>query len=538
MKSTRREFLRSASLLGAAAVVSPRKAWSRFSDPAYFGLHEFVEAHPDAVFILRTSVDVKTDATAIKQAAYDLGKTLFVPRATPDNAFPLNTDVVFKPNVTSWSWDKKPVDTVMGIQTDPSFIEGLMGSLTDLSVPHEHLHIREANYFPTAVDGAWYSALSQGTGIDFPGLDVLANLPPEAVVWSDVTDGVWFSRIPHLAPVNAPGSCLLNVAKLKSHSMGMTLCSKNLQGTVARPYVAHCSALTTNSTMPGVAAADIVPGASDLIQANYRRHRDAGIPRWSTLDGDPGAGSAGGLWMETHSSRCLDNNSTLNPLLNIIEGIYGREGPFVSGPGPGGYGVDMMVNLVIFGKNARHCDIIGAYLAGHEPGNFGLFHLARERGLSTYLNPHDVPLYEWTLDGSAVLTDLSSFPRTPIGTLYLRQAGEDQYHMVDQPFDYATASVDVPRQDRREPDAFIVEQNFPNPFNPSTSIQFFLPRAGDVRLEIFDIHGQIVDVLVDQFMPAGEHLQVWKSSGRASGTYFYRLSYKGMKKTKAMVLLR
>ena len=242
--------------------------------------------------------------------------------------------------------------------------------------------------------------------------------------------------------------------------------------------------------------------------------------------------------METHHSRMLDNNSVLQPLLNIIEGIYGREGPFVSGPDDNnGYGRDMMTNVVIFGKNARHVDLVGTYLGGHEPGNFGMFHMARERGLSNYLNPRDVPVYGWKLDGSAALTPLDQFPRAKIRTLYLQKAGEAKYHMVDEPYDYTgTTAVSTPKP--TSPDVFSISQNFPNPFNPSTSIQYYIPRSGNVRLEVFDVRGQVVDLLVDGFVPAGDHLAVWRSERCASGTYFYRMLYNGAGQTKSMVLLR
>jgi hypothetical protein len=320
--------------------------------------------------------------------------------------------------------------------------------------------------------------------------------------------------------------------------MGITLCSKNLQGTNARPYVAHCTAWGT--PMSGVDGTHVAPNASDAIKANYDRHKAAGIPRWSTLDNDPSAGSHGGLWQETHVTRCLDNNSVLHPLINIIEGVYGREGPFVSGPQDNNwYGRDILTNVVIFGKNARHVDNIGTYLAGHEPGNFGVFHIAQERGLATYLDPRTIPLYEWKLDGTAVSTPLAGFQRTPIRTLYLPQAGEDAYHMVDQPYDYSATSAGRTRHPAPVlPSAIAVSQNFPNPFNPTTSIQYTLPSAGHARLEVYDIQGDIIDVLVDGNMAAGDHLQVWNASRHASGTYFYRLSFGGTSTTKSMVLIR
>ncbi|HTS00524.1 MAG TPA: DUF362 domain-containing protein [Bacteroidota bacterium] len=536
---TRREFLMGAATAAGAAILDLRPARGGPAGTDYFALHAFIEAHPDAVFIYRTNIAAKTDADAIRAAARALGNTLFVAATAPAGAFPVTGPVAIKPNLTSWSWDAGastvPFEAKMGIQTDASFVEGIIGSLCDLSVPPSSIHIRDANFTAGAIDGAWYGALAQRTGVDLAQKPLLPSLPASDVVWTDVPGGIWYARIPYLWPAGAPGACLINIAKLKSHSMGMTLCSKNLQGTNARPYVAHCTAW--NTPMSGVSASDIVPGAFTTIEQNYERHRET-IPRWKTLDGDTHAGSAGGLWMETHTARCLDNNSALHPLLNIIEGVYGREGPFVTGPGPDGLGVDLMANLVIFGKNARHVDLVGAYLAGHEPGNFGLFHVARERGLALYLNPFDVPLYEWTGDGSAAAASLGAFSRTPIRTLYLPQAGERQYHMVDQPFDYGTTSAPRTAAPHGGPDALVIEQNFPNPFNPSTAIQYFTPRAGRVRLEIRDVRGALVDVPFDGHAAAGDHMVTWRAGARASGTYFYSILFEGVRRTRTMVLLR
>jgi hypothetical protein len=311
--------------------------------------------------------------------------------------------------------------------------------------------------------------------------------------------------------------------------MGMSLCSKNIQGAIARPYVAHCTGW--NTEMTGVDSQYLIPNAFATIKENYDRHKNSGIPRWD-IPGD----SSGGIWMETWASRCLDNNSTLKPLINIVEGVYGREGPFVSGP-DNGYGNDILTNIILFGKNSFHVDIIGTYLAGHEPGNFGIFHMAEEHKLSQYLNPGDIPIYEWNLDGTATRTVLSAFSRTPIRTPYLQKAGEEQYHMVTEPYNYTT-SVSEPKPELNRPDFFALQQNFPNPFNPSTSIQFHIPAAGFVLIEIFDINGSRIAILVNEYKYAGDHLTVWSSHNVSSGTYFYRMSFQGSTITKTMVLLR
>ena len=89
----------------------------------------------------------------------------------------------------------------------------------------------------------------------------------------------------------------------------------------------------------------------------------------------------------------------------------------------------------------------------------------------------------------------------------------------------------------------LLRQNHPNPFNPRTNISFVLPRALMVRLSVFDARGRIVDILIDEQMPAGPHQVLWTgrdATGRKapSGTYLYRLQVQGDVLTRKMTLLR
>jgi len=85
---------------------------------------------------------------------------------------------------------------------------------------------------------------------------------------------------------------------------------------------------------------------------------------------------------------------------------------------------------------------------------------------------------------------------------------------------------------------FSLDQNFPNPFNPSTTISYHLSRPATVKLEIFDLAGKRVAILVDGWKGAGNHSVQWNARNTASGIYIYRMQYQGKVQTRPMVLLK
>ena len=88
------------------------------------------------------------------------------------------------------------------------------------------------------------------------------------------------------------------------------------------------------------------------------------------------------------------------------------------------------------------------------------------------------------------------------------------------------------------PSAFAVEQNSPNPANPSTTISFTLPEAGNVTVDVFNVAGQKVDTLVNDFMDSGRHSVVWDGSNLSTGVYFYTITSGEFSKTMKMTLLK
>ena len=93
------------------------------------------------------------------------------------------------------------------------------------------------------------------------------------------------------------------------------------------------------------------------------------------------------------------------------------------------------------------------------------------------------------------------------------------------------------------PDATFLAQNWPNPFNPNTTIAFGLKESGHVSLRIYDAAGRLVTTLVDESRAAGPYDTVWNGTddmgnNAASGVYFYMLKAGTFEETRKMVLLR
>lgn len=88
------------------------------------------------------------------------------------------------------------------------------------------------------------------------------------------------------------------------------------------------------------------------------------------------------------------------------------------------------------------------------------------------------------------------------------------------------------------PDQIRLHPNVPNPFNPSTRLSFDLPAPGQVRLEVFDMLGRRLTVLVDGHLPAGTHSVVFDAASLPSGLYLYRLSTPSGALTRTMHLAK
>jgi hypothetical protein len=113
--------------------------------------------------------------------------------------------------------------------------------------------------------------------------------------------------------------------------------------------------------------------------------------------------------------------------------------------------------------------------------------------------------------------------------------------LLDNAIAYCLDQADcggIPVEADSGPQAFTLEGNHPNPFNPVTTITYSLPETAEVSLSVYDLAGVKVASLVDGLQVAGEHQVSFNAMGLGSGLYFYRLSALGEARSGRMLLVK
>jgi hypothetical protein len=88
------------------------------------------------------------------------------------------------------------------------------------------------------------------------------------------------------------------------------------------------------------------------------------------------------------------------------------------------------------------------------------------------------------------------------------------------------------------PGAYALYQNYPNPFNPTTNIDYVLMDGGSARLTLYDVMGNAVKTLVNEYQDAGAHSFTLDASDLSSGVYYYRLEVNGFVASRRMMLMK
>ena len=152
----------------------------------------------------------------------------------------------------------------------------------------------------------------------------------------------------------------------------------------------------------------------------------------------------------------------------------------------------------------------------------------------------------WSVNGGGHIYS-SSTNYQLCGSVGQSVAGEavGTYHSYSgfwNPWVVAT-DVEEEKEEASVPKEFSLSQNYPNPFNPQTVIEYALPKESQVSITVYNILGQRVKVLKDEFEKEGYKRVVWDGrddSGEevASGVYFYRIVAKDFVKTKKMMMVK
>ena len=101
-----------------------------------------------------------------------------------------------------------------------------------------------------------------------------------------------------------------------------------------------------------------------------------------------------------------------------------------------------------------------------------------------------------------------------------------------------TGIVGVEREEGIVPETFSLEQNFPNPFNPTTKIAYNIPKESKVKIEVFDVLGRLVVTLVNETQITGKYTVDFEASELSSGVYVYKLTTQNQILSRKMMLLK
>ncbi len=148
--------------------------------------------------------------------------------------------------------------------------------------------------------------------------------------------------------------------------------------------------------------------------------------------------------------------------------------------------------------------------------------------------------WEWDFDGDGVVDsndENPSFEYTSGGVYTVTlTVGDGMVSDSEVKLDY----IEVTEPTDVTPPALALglDQNFPNPFNPKTTIAFAIPQAGHAKLSVYDSSGRRIAVLADEPMDAGLHEFTWNAEGQASGVFYYRLEAGGERFTRKCILLK
>jgi hypothetical protein len=127
---------------------------------------------------------------------------------------------------------------------------------------------------------------------------------------------------------------------------------------------------------------------------------------------------------------------------------------------------------------------------------------------------------------------------TVFGSDSVRLSLIDEFGTEFAHYTVANSMTDINSGSDILPSKYELSQNFPNPFNPETSIEYLIPEASIVSIKIYDVLGRELKTLVNGYKQKGRYKITFNSAGLPSGVYFYRMETNSFSDIKKMIILK
>ena len=153
----------------------------------------------------------------------------------------------------------------------------------------------------------------------------------------------------------------------------------------------------------------------------------------------------------------------------------------------------------------------------------------------------EIGVYQSTNRGTNWVSASSGMPPyVPVDELVYQKGTSYLFAFTHGRGVFVTSSATAVRSDEVSniPSNFELSQNYPNPFNPSTSIKYSIPVDANVKVSIYNIKGELVTTLVNQFQKAGYYTATFNGTDLSSGVYLYKVEAGNFNQVKKMVLLK
>ena len=158
------------------------------------------------------------------------------------------------------------------------------------------------------------------------------------------------------------------------------------------------------------------------------------------------------------------------------------------------------------------------------------------------------------LEGSVSASQMYMLTDLDQGQLYIISATHDLYGTIEEVFtsnammsvknfQFSSSPLTADEDKDQIPTKFALEQNFPNPFNPVTTLRYTVPEKEIVNISVYDMRGKLVKTLVNSFQSSGKKTVHWNGTDSrdntvSTGVYLYKINAGIFSQTKKMILLK